>query len=117
MVGYVFPINTQPKTYQVFDTTLNKPVPFTYNGTATVARHQDLQVRRGRRRGQVAPRRCRVAVSLTLSSTTQPEYYQIHLIYWVDPVTGALLNVNETPDDLPAATRPTGAQATGAVRR
>ena len=36
MVGYVFPINTQPKTYQVFDTTLNKPVPFTYNGTGTV---------------------------------------------------------------------------------
>lgn len=36
VVGYVFPINTQPKTYQVFDTTLNRPVPFTYDGTATV---------------------------------------------------------------------------------
>lgn len=24
-----------------------------------------------------------------------PEIYQIHLVYWVDPQTGALLNVNE----------------------
>ena len=28
-------------------------------------------------------------------TVTLPEMYQIHLVYWVDPETGALLNVNE----------------------
>ena len=32
-VGYVFPIGTQPHAYQVFDTSLNRPVPFAYAGT------------------------------------------------------------------------------------
>ena len=34
IVGYVFPMGTQKQTYQVFDTTLNRAVPFTYSGTA-----------------------------------------------------------------------------------
>jgi len=34
IVGYVFPIGTQKHTYQVFDTTLNRAVPFAYEGTA-----------------------------------------------------------------------------------
>ena len=36
LVGYVFPIGTQKQTYQVFDTTLNRPMPFVYSGTTTV---------------------------------------------------------------------------------
>ena len=36
LVGYVFPIGTQKQTYQVFDTTLKKPMPFVYSGTTTV---------------------------------------------------------------------------------
>ena len=35
-VGYVFPIGTQKQTYDVFDTNLNKPMPFNYAGTDTV---------------------------------------------------------------------------------
>jgi Porin PorA len=34
--GYVWPFNAQKKTYQVFDTTLLKPVSYTYAGTASV---------------------------------------------------------------------------------
>ena len=34
--GYVFPIGTQKRTYQVFDTTLNRPMPFRYEGTGTL---------------------------------------------------------------------------------
>ena len=36
LVGYVFPFGTQKQTYQVFDTTLNRPMPFVYSGTTTV---------------------------------------------------------------------------------
>ena len=102
VVGYVFPINTQPKTYQVFDTTLNKPVPFTYNGTGTVGGIKTYKFVE-----DVPPTK----IGFSPLSSTQPEYYQIHLIYWVDPVTGALLNVNENQKIFlqdPA----TGAQAT-----
>jgi hypothetical protein len=35
LVGYVWPIGTQKKNYDVFDTVLNKPMPFRYEGTAT----------------------------------------------------------------------------------
>ena len=34
-------------------------------------------------------------VGMSAPTVRLPEYYQIHLIYYVDPVTGALLNVNE----------------------
>ena len=98
----MFPINTQPKTYQVFDTTLNKPVPFTYNGTGTVGGIKTYKFVE-----DVPPTK----IGFSPLSSTQPEYYQIHLIYWVDPVTGALLNVNENQKIFlqdPA----TGAQAT-----
>jgi len=86
VVGYVFPMNTQPQTYQVFDTTLNKPVPFTYDGTATVGGIKTYKFVE-----DVPPTK----IGFSPLSSTQPEYYQIHLTYWVDPVTGALLNVNE----------------------
>jgi hypothetical protein len=86
VVGYVFPMNTQPKTYQVFDTTLNKPVPFTYAGAATVGGIKTYKFVEN-----VPPTK----IGFSPLSSTQPEYYQIHLTYWVDPDTGALLNVNE----------------------
>lgn len=35
-LGYLFPIGTQQKTYEVYNTTLLKPVPFQYTGTTTV---------------------------------------------------------------------------------
>jgi hypothetical protein len=86
VVGYVFPMNTKPRTYQVFDTTLNKPVPFSYAGTATVGGIKTYKFTEN-----VPPTR----IGFSPLSSTQPEYYQIHLTYWVDPETGALLNVNE----------------------
>jgi DUF3068 family protein len=86
LVGYVFPFGTKKQTYQVFDTTLNKPVPFTYKGTATVGGIKTYKFVE-----DVPPTK----IGFSPLSSTQPEYYQIHLTYWVDPVTGALLNVNE----------------------
>jgi hypothetical protein len=86
VVGYVFPIGTQPKTYDIFDTTLDKPVPFRYDGTATVG-----GIRTYRFVENVPPTK----IGYSPLSSTQPEYYSIHLTYWVDPDTGALVNVNE----------------------
>lgn len=95
-VGYVFPIGTQKQTYQVFDTTLNQEVPFTYAGTTTVHGAQAYEFVEN-----VAPRQItQIAVpgsivGMSAATVTLPEYYQIHLIYYVDPVTGGLVDVNE----------------------
>jgi Porin PorA len=86
VVGYVFPIGTQPKTYDIFDTTLDKPVPFSYDGTATVG-----GIRTYRFVENVPPTK----IGYSPLSSTQPEYYSIRLTYWVDPDTGALVDVNE----------------------
>jgi DUF3068 family protein len=95
-LGYVFPIGTQKQTYDVFDPTLNRPVPFTYSGTSSVRGIQTYRfvenvapVQVGT---QVVPGSI---VGLSAATVTLPEYYQLHLVYDVDPVTGALINVNE----------------------
>ena len=49
LVGYVFPMGTQKQTYQVFDTTLKKTMPFVYSGTTDRGRHPGLRIRRERR--------------------------------------------------------------------
>src|SRR5580692_3047201 len=82
LVGYVFPFGTQKQTYQVFDTTLKKTMPFVYSGTADVdgiAAYEFVE--------NVPPTQ---AASVTLG-----EYDAEHLIYYVDPETGALVDVNE----------------------
>lgn len=86
VLGYVFPIGTQKQTYQVFDTTTNTTEPFKYSGTDTTDGIQTYKFIE-----DVAP----VKIGFSPLSQTDPEYYTIHLVYWVDPVTGALLNVDE----------------------
>jgi hypothetical protein len=86
VIGYVFPIGTQKQTYQVFDTTTNTTEPFKYSGTDTVHGIQTYKFTE-----DVAP----VKIGFSPLSATDPEYYTIHLVYWVDPTTGALLQVNE----------------------
>jgi hypothetical protein len=96
LVGSVFPIGTQKQTYQVFDTTLKKTMPFVYSGTTTVRGIGVYEFVEN-----VAPTRI---ASVTLpgsyvkskaASVTIGEYDEEHLIYYVDPETGALLDVNE----------------------
>jgi hypothetical protein len=95
--GYVWPFGTQKTTYGVFDTTLLKPMPYTYEGTGTI---HGITVYRFVE--QVPPTR---AGSQTLPgslvgssqpSMTLPQYYTATNTDWVDPVTGAILNVTET---------------------
>ena len=96
LVGYVFPIGTKKQTYQVFDVTLNKPVPFPYAGTTTVRGVTAYKFTEDVAPTQVATQTVPGSlVGMTAASVTLPEYYEIHLTYYVDPVTGALINVQE----------------------
>lgn len=95
--GYVWPIGTQKTTYQVFDPNLDRPMPYRYEGTATIN-----GIHAYRFVEQVPPTR---AGSQTLpgslvgmpskESVTLPEYYAATNTYWVDPETGAVLDVNQ----------------------
>jgi hypothetical protein len=96
IVGYVWPMGTQKQTYQVFDTTLNRAVPFTYSGTATTDGVPTYMFTENEGPTQVTTVTVPGAFfGLKAKTVTLPEIYQIHLVYWVDPETGALLNVNE----------------------
>jgi Porin PorA len=95
--GFVWPFGVEKRTYQIFDTNLNRAMPITYAGTDTV---DGLQTYRFVQR--VAPAQ---AGSQTLPgnivgikdqpSVTLPEYYQAVNTYWVDPVTGGPVKVNQ----------------------
>ena len=93
--GYVWPIGTQKQTYDVFDTTLLKPMPFRYAGTGTI---HGISVYRFVEK--VAPTQSgtqKVPGSLIGSSqslVTLPEYYAATNTYWVDPRTGGVLDSN-----------------------
>ena len=96
LVGYVFPIGTQKQTYQVFDTTLKKTMPFVYSGTTNVHGIQAYEFVEN-----VAPTQTSSVtlpgsfVKSTAAAVTLGEYDAEHLIYYVDPETGALVDVNE----------------------
>jgi hypothetical protein len=96
LVGYVFPIGTQKQTYQVFDTTLKRTEPFVYSGTTSVDGVGVYEFVENVTPTQIA--------SVTLpgsyvhskaATVTIGEFDAEHLIYYVDPETGALVDVNE----------------------
>jgi hypothetical protein len=96
LAGAVFPIGTRKQAYQVFDTTLNRAVPFTYSGTASIDGIATYMFTENVAPTQVAT----ITVpgpffGLKAKTMKLPQMYQIHLTYWVDPRTGALLNVDE----------------------
>jgi len=96
--GYVWPIGSQPRTYDVFDTTLTRPMPYTYAGTSaihgiTVYRFVE-RVSHGRAGSQTLPGS--LVGSPGQPSVTLPEYYTATNTDYVDPQTGAILDVTET---------------------
>jgi hypothetical protein len=95
-VGYVFPIGTQKQTYQVFDTTLKKTMPFVYSGTTSVLGIQAYKFVEDVPPTQVASLTVPGSfVGSAAASVTLPEFDAEALTYYVDPATGALINVNE----------------------
>jgi hypothetical protein len=95
--GYVWPFGTQKTTYNVFDTTLLRPMPYTYEGTGTI---HGITVYRFVE--QVAPTQAGTQtlpgslVGSSQPSVSLPQYYTATNTDWVDPVTGAILTVTET---------------------
>jgi hypothetical protein len=92
----VFPIGTQKQTYQVFDTTLKKTMPFVYSGTTTVEGIGVYEFVENVAPTQIAKVTLPGSyVHSTAATVTIGEFDAEHLTYYVDPETGALVDVNE----------------------
>jgi hypothetical protein len=93
--GFMFPFGTQHKTYQVFDPTLLAQVPFEFAGTGTVdglSVDKFVEHVQSRRFGQQT-----LPGSLVgepgQATVTLPESLTATNTYWVDPLTGATVDV------------------------
>jgi hypothetical protein len=94
--GSLFPLDTQKKEYRVFDTTLKKPVPFRYAGTATTAGVSTYVFTADIPPTQMGTQSLPGAlVGETASQVTLPEFYSAKETYFVDPVTGVPLKVEQ----------------------
>jgi len=96
-LAFTWPIGTKQRSYQIFDTTLLKPVPVQFAGQENVdglAAYRFVErVPAQRFSKQKLPGSL---VGLHGQPTvTLDEYYQAASTYWVDPVTGAVLDINE----------------------
>jgi len=94
--GYVFPLGTQKTTYGVFDTSLNRPMPFRYAGTGTI---DGISVYKFVEK--VAPTQAGsqkipgTLVGFKQSMVTLPMMYAATNTYWVDPSTGGVLDTTQ----------------------
>jgi hypothetical protein len=95
--GFVWPIGTQKKTYQIFDTTLLKPEPVKFTGTSTVdGMNVDVFVEH-----VVNQQVTTVSLPGSLvgvkgqSSVTLPEDLTATNTYYVDPESGSPLKMVE----------------------
>ena len=94
--GVVFPFGLQKQTYQVFNTTLNRPLPFAYAGTATVDGIATYEFVENVPATQFTTQEVPGSMLGTKAAAVRaPLFDQEHVINYVDPETGALLNVNE----------------------
>jgi len=95
-VGIVLPIGTEKKTYPVFVPDVKKPVPFVYDGIDAVGGTEAYRfvanVPPTQNGTQTVPGSL---VNQSAASVTLPQFFQAQITYWIDPVTGALLNVTE----------------------
>jgi hypothetical protein len=96
-LAYVWPIGTQPITYQVFDPILRRPEPYRYAGTATTDGMRSYKFVEQETNQQFATQTVPgPLVGLKgQPSVTLPEYLTETNTVWVDPVTGAPLNETE----------------------
>ena len=98
--GFVWPFSAEKKTYMVFDNTLARAMPATYAGTATVDGMQTYRyvehVSATQAGTQTLPGS--LVGMKDQPSVTLPEYYEATNTFWVDPLTGGPVSVeqNET---------------------
>jgi Porin PorA len=95
--GYVWPIGTQKKTYQVFNTTLLKPEPANYTGTSTVdglGVYVFQQTITNQQFGTITLPGSLVNMK-NQATVTLPEYLTATYTYDVDPGTGSPVKIVE----------------------
>jgi DUF3068 family protein len=99
--AYTWPLGAKKQTYEVYDTTLLKPVAFHFVRTANtqgiptyeyVAKIPPTQVGTESLPGSL--------VGLPAAEVTLPEFYSATETYYVDPVTGAPLSVVRNVDQV-----------------
>jgi hypothetical protein len=108
--GPLFPLGTQKKDYQVFDATLLRPVTFRFTGTSTTAGLATYVFVADVSPTQTGTKSLPGAlVGLKPATVTLPEYYSVKETYFVDPVTGVPVavdqNVQQTLKDSTGTTR------------
>jgi hypothetical protein len=96
-LAFVWPHGTQRRSYQIFDTTLLKPMQVTYAGQATIDGLSTYRFVEHVPAGQFGTQKLPGSlVGLHGQPTvTLDEYYQAANTYWVDPVTGAVVDTSE----------------------
>lgn len=96
-LAFVWPHDTQRTSYQVFDTTLLKPMGVQYAGRATIDGLPAYRFVEHVPAGQFSTQKLPGSlVGLHGQPTvTLDEYYQAANTYWVDPVTGAVVDASE----------------------
>ena len=108
--GYLWPFNAQKQNYQVFSTTLLKPVTFRYVGTATTDGVPTYRFSSQVSNQQIGTQTLPASLlGMSGGEVTLPEFFTGTTTYWVDPVTGAPLQALEsqriTLQDSTGATR------------
>jgi len=95
-LGYVWPFNAQERTYDVFDSILMKPMPFSYAGMAVIDGERAYKyvesVPATRASTETLPGSL-VGVK-DQQTVTLGEYYQGTTTEWVDPITGLSVKTN-----------------------
>ncbi|HTZ26379.1 MAG TPA: DUF3068 domain-containing protein [Streptosporangiaceae bacterium] len=96
-LAYAWPLNSQKQTYDVFDTTLAKPEPFRYAGTATIDGLSTYKYTEHIVNAQFGTETLpgSLAGYPDLPEVTLPEYCTETNTFWIDPVTGQPVNVVE----------------------
>jgi Porin PorA len=94
-LGYVWPLNAQKRTYEVFDSTLMKPEPVSFTGTASVDGLSTYKYVENISPTQFATQTLPGSLVGTAAQLTVQlgEYYAATTTDWVDPITGAPVQV------------------------
>lgn len=94
-LGYVWPLNAQKQTYEIFDSTLMKPEPASFAGTASIDGLTTYKYVENVSPTQFATQTLPGSlVGMADQQTVQlGEYYTGTTTEWVDPITGAPVQV------------------------
>jgi len=93
-LGYVWPLNAQKQTYEIFDSTLMRPEPASYGGLARIDGLRTYKYVENVSPTQFATQTLPGSLVGTAQQTVQlGEYYTGTTTEWVDPITGAPVQV------------------------